>query len=163
MRRQPLGWQDRGSPWLADARCVVAVQARPAEVVPARDAARDIAGGEAGARGRRAGGQVAGRPGGGRHGAAPVRGRRVDAVLPRLLLRAALTRRLQEARSGEAEGDAAGDHGPRLPAPEVLDVAKDRVAVGALQIVAERLGALGGLLGELRRLLLALLAQLFSH
>ena len=48
------------------------------------------------------------------------------------------------------------------PAPEVSR-SQDGVAVGALQVVAERLGALGGLLGELRRLVLALLTQPVRH
>ena len=86
--------------------------------------------------------------------------RRRRGVARRARLVATGARRLQEARGREAERHAAGDDRPRLPAPEVLEVAQDRVAVGALQVVAERLGALGGLLGELRRLVLALLAQL---
>jgi hypothetical protein len=51
---------------------------------------------------------------------------------------------------------------PRLTAAEVLDVAEDAIGVAVLEVVAEPLGALGSLLGELRRLLLALLAQLLA-
>ena len=75
---------------------------------------------------------------------------------------AAATRRLQKARGRDPEHEAAGDDRPRLPAPEVLEVTQDRLAVGTLQIVAQRLRALRGLIGQLRRLGLALLAQLVA-
>src|SRR4051812_45990176 len=63
-------------------------------------------------------------------------GRQARARLaPRVaLLIAAAAGGLQEARGGEAEGDAAGDDSPRLAAPEVLEVAQDRVAVLVLEV-----------------------------
>ena len=88
-----------------------------------------------------------------------ARRRRVLAVAA---LVAAGARRLQEARGREADCHTAGDDHPRLLASEVLEVAQDRVPVGALQVAAERLRALRSLLGELRRLVLALLAQLLA-
>ena len=101
-----------------------------------------------------------------RSAAPPVRLVGAPAVAGRAGRRARLVatgaRGLQEARGGEPEREPAGDDRPRALAAEVLDVAQDRVAVGALQVVAERLGALGGLLGELRRLVLALVAQLLG-
>src|SRR3954469_209961 len=71
--------------------------------------------------------------------------------------------RLEEARGDEPEREATRDHRPRAVAAEVLDVAQDRVAIGALEVVAERLRALRGLLSQLRRLLLALAAQVLAH
>ena len=54
-----------------------------------------------------------------------------------LLVVAAAARRLQEARRRDAEHHAAGHDGPGPVAAEPLGVAEDRVAVGALEVVAE--------------------------
>src|SRR4051812_34750871 len=67
----------------------------------------------------------------------PARGQVARALPARLI--AAAARRLEEARGGEPEREAAGDDRPRLPAPEVLQVAQDRVTVRARQIIAQRL------------------------
>ena len=75
---------------------------------------------------------------------------------------AAAARRLQEARGRDAEHDTAGHHGPRPVAAEALDVAEDRVAVRALEVVAEVGDAGGRLVGELGRLVLALGAQVLA-
>ena len=68
--------------------------------------------------------------------------------------------RLQEARGGEADRDAEADDGQRLTAPEVLEVAEDAVRARLAEVPAEALGVVGGLLGGLRRAVLALVAQL---
>ena len=75
---------------------------------------------------------------------------------------AAAARRLQEPGRCDAEHDTAGHDGPRPVAAEALDVAEDRVAVGALEVVAEVGDAGGRLVGELGRLVLALGAQVLA-
>src|SRR4030095_14737283 len=67
---------------------------------------------------------------------------------------------LQEPRPGEAEHQTPGRHQPRLAPSEVLDVAQDVVAAGALEIVAESLGLTGDLIDHPGRGVLALSAQL---
>src|SRR5918995_3859628 len=72
-------------------------------------------------------------------------------------------RRLQHPRGGEADQQPPGRDGPGVAAREVLDVAKEPVAVALLQVAAEPLGAVGRLLDVAGRRVLALLAQLIGH
>src|SRR3954470_10850513 len=115
--------------------------------------------GHAGARAARGADRVAGGDAVVRRGAGKAL-RRLAAARAPLLLVAAGARSLPETRGGEAERDAAGDDRPRLAAPEVLEVAQDCVTVGMLEVIADGFGSLCRLLGELRRLVLALAAQL---
>src|SRR3954452_15596500 len=129
--------------------------------------------GRAGRRPRRAragagAGAAGGGGGGGRErvgqtgladGRGPAGGRQLT-IDARALLVAAAARGLQHARGGEPEREPAGGDRPRLAAGEVLDVAQDPVGVRLLQPRARALDAVGRLIGDLRRPLLALLAQL---
>ena len=96
-------------------------------------------------------------------GTAGPPGDRLARLDARALLVAVDRRGLEEARGDEPEGHATGDHGPRLPAAEVLDVAEDAIGVALLEVAPEPLGAIGRLLGQLGRLVLALLAQGLAH
>ena len=69
---------------------------------------------------------------------------------------------LQKPRRCEAEQQSAREHRHWLSAPEVLDVRDNPVRVRLLQVAADALTALGGLIGKPRRRLLALPPQLVA-
>ena len=103
------------------------------------------------------------RPGGVRlgHLGGPIGGA-LGRLPARALLVAGARGGLEQARGDEPERHAAGDHGPRPAPSEVLDVAEDAIGVALCEVAAEPLGAIGGLLGQLGRLVFALLAQLLA-
>src|SRR5436190_22519168 len=82
-------------------------------------------------------------------------------ALPALV--AARARRLEEPRCHNAEREPAERERPRLPAPEVLNVGQELVAAGITEPAAHSVDVACGLIGELRRLVLALLAQLLAN
>src|SRR5215203_570324 len=70
---------------------------------------------------------------------------------------------LEEPRRRESRDRRAGEHGPRVPAAEVLDVIENAVRVGVTQIAARALDAVGRLVDDPGRSILALVPQLLAH
>ena len=70
---------------------------------------------------------------------------------------------LEEARGGDAQHHASGQHRQRLAATEVLDVTQNPVRVRLAQVTADSLDPIRGLVGQPGGSVLALLAQLLSH
>src|SRR4029450_5680589 len=74
----------------------------------------------------------------------------------------ASARRLEGAAQGDADRQARDRDGPRPLTPDALDVAQQRVGVGVAQVAARALHLLGAAVGDPRRAVLALLAQLLG-
>src|SRR4051794_18157219 len=165
----PIG-RSRRSPPPFDSVAMSLPLARGREAAGSRRAARDAGGRAAGVmlgRCDRPVGRLGrcdrpvGRLGRCRHGTVPEgRCASTGAGLARAVPLTA--RRLEEPRRREAEREPAGDHRPRLPPGEVLDVAQDPVGVRLAEVAAAALGALGGLVRQLGRRVLALLAELLA-
>src|SRR5688572_16685038 len=82
-------------------------------------------------------------------GVVRLRARRAGSVRAALIPPAA--RRLQEPRGDETQRQPAEGDRPRLTTSEVLDVPQKRVGVRVLQVSAESLAALRGLVGQAGR------------